>query len=531
MKSLENALVWFRNDLRLVDNPALLSASQYATAHGGRVLAMLVASPLEWRDLYFWGLPKSDYYWRSALALKAELAKRGIETIIHKPASKTTVRYYENLASELVDICNSKKCTAIYMNAEYESVATKRDSVVAKVLDAAGILHHTTHDQCVVTVGKVLTKAGTPYKVFTQFKRSWAGYIEEHGLDMINSEPTQEEAVPIADDPKLSSSSKDNCPELSLESIREYFSAQDYFDLDLEAVRESFPAGEGAARKRLAEFLKTSVADYQQGRNHFTSSGASRMSAFLAVGSISLKECLLTARRANQGKLLTGDPGLVTWINELCWRDFYRHVLFNFPHIGEGASLRPEYENLAWKAWPEPENDKDKDKDEENFVAWSTGQTGFPIVDAAMRQLRKEGWQCNRLRMVVAMFLTKDLLIHWRRGERFFSRHLVDYDFASNNGGWQWSASTGTDAQPYFRIFNPLLQSEKFDKDGQFIRLHVKELSNVKAPTIHEPFKRIKKEEFSKLGYQKPIVDHVEAKEKVFALFNKPSTSKKRPAE
>ncbi|PJF19504.1 DNA photolyase domain-containing protein [Paramicrosporidium saccamoebae] len=509
--AVENAFVWFRNDLRVTHNPALLAASQYSATHGGRVYALLVTSPLEWRSIHNWGLPKASYYVRTVSVLRRELSKRGIEMLLHTPTAKNATEYYKALASEIVQLCKSQNCSAVYMNAEYDGVALERDAAVASALDTAGILHHTTHDQCVVPVGKVLTQSGTPYKVFSQFKKTWIRYIEEHGLDMIDSEPTEIEK------------SSTILPDIELDLG---YDMHEYPNWDLNALHTTFPAGETEARKRLHEFLQKSVSGYHEDRNHFMEGGASKLSAPLAVGAISLTECLLAARIANKGALNSGSPGLLTWMSELCWRDFYRHVLFHFPHVGRGASFRPEFEHLSWRGWPpniEPAA-------EEHFQAWCEGRTGYPIVDAAMRQLRREGWLCNRLRMVVAMFLTKDLRIHWRRGEQHFNQFLVDYDFSSNNGGWQWSASTGTDAQPYFRIFNPLLQSEKFDPSGDYIRRYVDELSKVSAPSIHDPFKRCKG--FDQLKYPRPIVDHSKVKEQVLALFTAATTvTTKRPAD
>lgn len=538
MERLGSALIWFRNDLRLVDNPALCEAVRYvsvARRHNpdARLYALLVLAPFETKCLHHWGLAKADYHLRSARVLEANLARHGIPLLVHHEASSTFAQpeaYYRRLGEAIVQICRTEQVEAVYMNAEYDGVALDRDAAIGKQLDAAGIVHHTSHDQCVVLPGKIATQAGTPFKVFSQFKKSWVAWIEQHGLEVIPSPPSLQTGKEHGQSATKSPS------QLAALPLPPGFSREEWPELDLEHAREAFPAGEQAATAQLEAFLGGPVLNYQEDRNHFMASGASRMSAPLAVGAISLKQCLVAARARNKGHLLTGQPGLVHWISELCWRDFYRHVIVNFPHVARGHSFRPEYENLGWRGWPVKEvamttrtHSADAEA-EQDFARWAEGRTGVPIVDAAMRQLRREAWQNNRLRMVVAMYLTKDLLIHWRRGERHFQENLIDYDPASNNGGWQWSASTGTDAQPYFRIFNPLLQSEKFDPSGDYIRKYVAELANVKAPAVHAPGERLPRDLVRGDYPSRPMVDHAKAKARVLALF-KGTTAAPPPAK
>jgi deoxyribodipyrimidine photo-lyase len=504
---MSSALLWFRNDLRINDNPALTEATRYAATHGGGVVGVVIISTRQWQDHFNWGLAKADYYLRTAHVLKGSLSTRLDIPLITSIIGDEDPCTESSTSAELIKLCAQYNCSAVFMNAEYDGYALSRDAKVCNALDSAGIVHHMTHDQCVVPVGKLTTKSGTPYKIFSQFKKTWVAFIEEHGLD-------------LATEPERSKS------RIHADCMIPHYPPPGYEhdeSLDLEGVREAFPAGEEEANNRLAEFLKESVLDYHKDRNHAKEGGASRLSAPLNVGSISPKQCLIAARKANHGGLISGAPGLQFWISELCWREFYRHVLFSFPHVGRGDSFRVEYQNLSWRGWPVGEDPPA----EEDFTKWCKGLTGVPIVDAAMRELKRTAWQPNRLRMIVAMYLTKDLLIHWRRGEAYFQRHLVDYDYASNNGGWQWSASTGTDAQPYFRIFNPLLQSEKFD-DGDYIRRWVPELAAVKGAAIHEPFKRLPRDEFEKLGYPQPMIDHAVAKRRALALFTS-STYGKRP--
>ena len=242
------------------------------------------------------------------------------------------------------------------------------------------------------------------------------------------------------------------------------------------------------------------------GRDFPDSNATSRLSPYLAIGVISARRCLAEAREANRGRLDGGRAGPATWIGELVWREFYRHVLVGFPRVSMNRAFKPTTERLPWRY------------DETLFRAWCEGRTGFPIIDAGMRQLAGTGWMHNRLRMIVAMFLSKDLFIDWRWGERHFMRHLVDGDLASNNGGWQWSASTGTDAAPYFRLLNPWLQSRRFDPDGEFIRRWVPELCGVSPRVLHNPAMLARARQ-SGLAYDPPVCDHAAAGRNVIQAF------------
>jgi deoxyribodipyrimidine photo-lyase len=258
----------------------------------------------------------------------------------------------------------------------------------------------------------------------------------------------------------------------------------------------------------LDEFIKKRLDEYKDRRDLPGVDGTSRLSPHLAAGTISPRTCLRAALDAagwKEGDKL--DPrrrdGAFTWISEVLWREFYKYLIAAHPRLSMGKPFKPETDDIEWSY------------DEDELEAWKTGRTGYPIVDAAMRQLLQTGWMHNRLRMIAAMFLTKDLLIDWRLGERHFMQHLVDGDLASNNGGWQWSASTGTDAAPYFRIFNPESQSKKFDESGDFIRRFIPELRDVEAPDIHNPTS----EQRESAGYPEPIVDHAEARERAIEAF------------
>jgi deoxyribodipyrimidine photo-lyase len=270
-----------------------------------------------------------------------------------------------------------------------------------------------------------------------------------------------------------------------------------------QGIVDRWPAGEKVALSRLKAFIKDALPDYKDQRDTPAIAGTSRLSAALACGVLSARTCYAFA----SAMLLEADsqeqPQIQTWLDELVWREFYRQVLVGFPRVCRHQPFKTVTRNIPWS------------DDKTAFEAWCSGHTGFPIVDAAMRQLNTTGWMHNRLRMITAMFLTKDLLIDWRWGERYFMNQLVDGDFASNNGGWQWAASTGTDAVPYFRIFNPVSQSQRFDPQGTFIRTFVPELPGLDDKTIHNPPPLIR----ASCGYPMPIVDHTKARLRTLAIF------------
>ena len=259
------------------------------------------------------------------------------------------------------------------------------------------------------------------------------------------------------------------------------------------------------ARRWLRAFVSKRIESYHTLRDMPAEDGTSALSPYLAAGALSPRQCLHAAMEANRGRAASGKKGVTTWISELIWREFYRHVLIGFPRVCMNRPFRVETDRLPWR------------DDEDQFAAWCQGHTGVPIVDAGMRQLAETGWMHNRVRMITAMFLTKDLFIDWRWGQRHFMHHLIDGDFANNNGGWQWSASTGTDAAPYFRIFNPFSQSRRFDPEGQYIRRYVPELKALSADEIHEPSADVAR----KCRYPRPIVGHAEARTSAIAAFRR----------
>ena len=470
---------WFRSDLRLSDNTSLHAA---ATAATRGVLCVFVLSPQEWKSHDISGA-QIDLRLRCLASVAAGLQDRNI------PLKILDCERADRVAEELLSLATRFEADAIYFNEEYEVDEQRRDARVQDVFVRAGRTVRKFTDQSLMDPRSIRTQAGGYFTVFTPFRKAWLRNFDELSA---KTDPVATLPPPPAQVP------------LNIESDRVPV-AIDGFDPHV-ARRELavlWPADEVVTEGMLDTFIRRNGAGYGSTRNIPALESTSRLSAALAVGSISVRQCLRVARQANGDALDIGKPGLSTWISELIWREFYIHVTTGFPRVCMGRAFKPATERIRWS------------DNAAHLEAWKAGRTGFPIVDAAMRQLQTTAWMHNRLRMVTAMFLTKDLFLDWRQGERFFMRHLIDGFFASNNGGWQWSASTGTDAAPYFRIFNPTSQSIACDPEGTFIRTMIPELATVPKEDIHDPPPLLR----ARLGYPMPIVDHSVARDRVLAAF------------
>lgn len=493
LESLDGSIVWFRSDLRVHDNPALSEAAHFASKRGASLTAVYCFNIEEMKEMNL-GPVRVDFILRTLKELQESLLQLGIP--LHVLVMEKTRS--EEYGHRLVEFAHQLGAGSIFFNKEADPVGIRRDEKVKSAFGKLEVTFQEFSDQCIVKEGFVLTKQAKPYAMFTPFKNCWLQHIKDNPIKLVSAPEARKIAL---DSPKIPSS----IPGFELGSQS---------GLDGGEFYKLFPAGEAEAIRRLTEFLEQVGKNYKDTRNFPSINGTSRLSPYLAVGAISPKMAFEMTRKANHGHLTSGSEGLQTFMSELCWRDFYRHILHHFPHISSGAPFKPEAANIEWR------------EDEEamaDFKRWCKGETGIPIVDAAMRQLSTTGWMHNRLRMIVSMFLTKDLLISWKLGESWFAKHLVDYDFPSNNGGWQWSSSTGTDAQPYFRIFNPFTQSENFDKDGIFIKRFVPELASVPASAIHNPAASLSKSERTKLcpNYPEPMVDHAWARNRALEVFKK----------
>lgn len=466
-------LVWFRSDLRVADNPALAAAC--AEADRGAVEAVFLLAPAQWRE-HGWGAPKVDFVVRNLAALRGRLAGLGIP--LHVCAAG---RFADALAA-LATLARESGCDTVVFNDEHEVNERRRDEAVRAALAAASVRCVSHHDQTVVPPTELSTSTGGFYSVFTPFRRAWTGYLERHGVPAPLPAP-RPRGEPVPGGGEVPATLADFPPRREL--------------------AELWPAGEDEAHRRLERFVRERIGGYRERRDLPAEPGTSELSPYLALGVISPRQCLAAALAANAGRLAGGAPGPESWIGELVWREFYRHVLVGFPRVSMGRPFRFATDRVPWRY------------DEGELAAWREGRTGVPVVDAGMRALAATGWMHNRVRMITAMFLAKDLLLDWRLGEAHFAASLVDVDLASNNGGWQWSASTGTDAAPYFRIFNPVSQSRRIDADGAFIRCWVPELAGLPAAAIHDPTP----EQRHARGYPLPIVDHAATRARAIAAF------------
>lgn len=462
-------LVWFRNDLRVNDNLALAAACRDPHA---RVVGLFIATPGQWRQ-HDMAPRQAEFIWQHVQSLSHALAQRGIELRVQEVAD------FNACAEYLKSFCEQQHIDALFYNYQYELNERQRDAAVEKAL-GRDVVCQGFDDSVLLPPGSVTTGNHEMYKVFTPFSKAFIKRLHEGLPECVPAPKAREITLPE--------------PEI----LRE-------FDYSRQPIDESlFPIGEQQAINQLRQFCRQPVADYEQQRDFPAIDGTSRLSAYLATGVLSPRQCLHRLLKEHP-QALEGGSGSV-WLNELIWREFYRHLLVAYPKLCRHQPFISWTDNVVWR------------QDESQFIAWQQGKTGFPIVDAAMRQLNTTGWMHNRLRMVVASFLVKDLLCDWRRGERYFMSQLIDGDLAANNGGWQWAASTGTDAAPYFRIFNPTTQGERFDAQGEFIRRWLPELTDVPDKYIHTPWVWAEKQQL-KLDYPRPIVEHKQARIATLAAY------------
>ncbi len=552
----KNYLMWFRRDLRLSDNTALtqlFDAALQPVATGeltalesnvSTVHAVYSITCKQWLEQDM-SLVQMDFIFRT-LKQFAKALSHMLNLKLHIIMSDT----FDGSVTDITQLCQSLNITHVFANTEYEVNEQTRDERLAQRLAALNIKFKRYHDQCILPPNSVKTNADTLYKVFTPFYNKWQSIIAaspvmlydlpsvNHGLNNDNDSPLP--ATPgMPSMPSMPTTLTTSLATLEKYHQRTLSQFQQHYGYTTAAMqdllthaRQDYPAGEVAAITRVESFINEDIADYNTARDKPALMATSQLSAYLTVGAISARLCY---QRANA--LLTQDASqkvdvdidtnfdidphvglnkgspefgqsqtdIERWISELAWRDFYRHVIDNRPDIVKGKAYnRVTDRRVNWSY------------DNEDLTAWCTGMTGVPLVDAAMRCLNQTGFMHNRLRMVTAMFLTKDLLIDWRLGERYFMQRLIDGDFASNNGGWQWSASTGVDASPYFRIMNPFSQAKSHDTEAMFIKKWVPELSAIPASILHDERKLGKAlsdvGRFAHVNYPTPMVNHKQAR-------------------
>jgi deoxyribodipyrimidine photo-lyase len=474
----ETAIVWLRRDLRLADNVALDRAARASA----RVICAFVLDPALLRGPRV-GAPIVQFFFGALGELRASLRARDSELALLEG----------DPLHELGALAARVSARALYFNLDYEPSARVRDEDVAQGLRVNGLHVEATVDHVYRAADDALKSDGTPYTVFTPYKRRW---FERHESD---PHPPVDSLGAIAG--KLPSATEVG-PTLPVPA------PEDYGHVSSAHVPSG---GEEKAREVLGRFVAERIGAYAERRNAPATRGTSLLSPHLRAGTIGIRTCVAAALQARASARGARATGIDTWLGELVWRDFYQQILANFPEV-EREPFRSEANQLAYRESPS------------DWSAWCEGRTGYPVVDAAMVQLNTYGWMHNRLRMIVASFLSKDLLLDYRLGERYFEQHLADADLAANNGGWQWASSTGTDAAPYFRIFNPVLQSKKFDPDGTFIRSMLPALAKLPAAAIHEPW-TLSPLEAEALGfrlgrdYPEPIVEHAAARERALAFY------------
>lgn len=464
-------LCWLRNDLRLQDNQALWHASQQ-----GPVVVVCLITPQTWQAHD--DAPIKIDFWRRNLVQLGEQLKA-----LNIPLRIIDCDHWANAASALLQLAEELDAQGLFFNDEYGVHEQQRDDAVAAAFVERELGCERFTDQILFKPGSLLTQSGSMFKVYSQFRKQ--AYQRLH------------EQLPAC----LPAPKKQSPGSIASDSVPGQITGYQGASSELQAL---WPAGETAARERLELFTEQIMADYDSTRDRPDLDGTSRLSAYLVAGVLSPRQCLHAALSANRGEFDAGNAGAVSWINELLWREFYKHILVCYPQVSRHRAFRAEMDQIPWR------------HDATALEAWQQGRTGIPIIDAAMRQLQQTGWMHNRLRMLTAMFLTKNLLIDWREGERWFMQHLIDGDLAANNGGWQWSASTGTDAAPYFRIFNAVTQSRKFDPSADFIRTWVPEIAHLSDKHIHEPPVC---DLFSSSDYPAPLVDLGETRKRALAVF------------
>jgi deoxyribodipyrimidine photo-lyase len=460
------AIWWIRRDLRLSDNHALISALDQAE----RVIPLFILDPILINSP-FTSQERVAFLYQGLDKLDEDLRKRGSRLVMRQGDPLTV----------LSQLCRETGAQVIYAEADVSPYAKRRDAQVTRELPlrlTPGVTIHTPQD--------LLKPDGSPYTIFTPFKRKW-------------------ESLPFTGKPLAAPENLHPLPDVD---------SMEVSGLPGIASELAFKAGEQEAKQRLESFIDSDLSQYSGRRDRMDMDGTSGLSPYLRFGMISARQAAWVAKETVAGAQGPINSNSVeTWLTELVWRDFYASILDHYPQ-NLCNSFRKELRDMHWL------------EDADGFTAWAQGLTGYPIVDAAMRQLRKTGWMHNRARMITASFLVKDMLIDWRLGQRYFMQNLIDGDPASNNGGWQWTAGTGTDAAPYFRIFNPVLQGKKFDPQGAFVRRWAPELYSVPDEYIHTPWKMqsdVQRQVGCVIGkdYPRPIVEHAESRRRALAAYRR----------
>lgn len=452
-------LCWIRRDLRLHDHAALSHALK-----DGETTVVFIFDSITLSHFKDPQDRRVTFIYESLTELEKKLQKHGSSLLIR----------YGNPQEEIPKLAQELKVKAVYCNRDYGPYAKQRDASVHKTLQSQDVAFHQFKDSVYFEKQEVLTNTGGIYKVFTPYKNKWIEKLEEN-----------DRIIPSF--------------ECQLKNLRKWHNPKNiilhnwFNEIGYVETPPVLPGGTSEALKRLKDF-ENRINDYKDNRNYPAIDGTSNLSVYIRFGNLSVRDMVRVA-------ISHQSEGARTWLSEIVWRDFYQMILDTHPHVVK-ESFKREYDQIQWLG------------SSEDFKAWCEGETGFPLVDAAMRCFNQTGMMHNRLRMVVASFLCKTLLVDWRLGEKYFAQKLLDFDLAANNGGWQWSSSSGCDAQPYFRIFNPYSQSKKFDENGDFIRAWIPELAHLSAPEIHQPDPLLTPD------YPRPIVSYEENRRRCLAMYS-----------
>ncbi len=479
------AVVWYRRDLRIDDHPALRAALDEAD----EIIPLFVLDPelLGGRGV---GANRRSFLTGALRSLDRDLRTRG---------GRLFVRVGDPV--EVVPaVAAATGASSVHCSREFTPYAIRRDQATDAALNGRGVRLAAHSGNYLTDFDELMTGSGSPFKVYTPFARAARAVPWETPV----TAPSRVVTPAVLGDEPVGMGQTGDPSTTMLELLLGQVDTAGRAD----GAAQRWPADPGKALERLTWFGRNRIGHYDGNRDLPGRDGTSKLSPYLRLGLVSPRQVVAGARAHAPDR---AGRGLDTYLGELLWRDFYAYVLYHNPHSA-WQDLRPEFAELTWE------------DDPEGVDAWRRGHTGYPLVDAGMRQLTATGWMHNRVRMVVASFLCKDLLVDWRVGARFFLEHLVDGDLASNNGGWQWAASTGTDAQPWYRIFNPVKQSERFDPSGEYLREWVPELAEVRGPGIHEPWlleARAQRLAGIRVGvdYPRPVVDHKQARERTLARF------------
>ena len=467
--------IWFRQDLRIQDHAALWHATQ-----AGPCIALVIISPEQWA-LHSDAAVKIDFYLRQLQSLKTQLKNLNIPLVVRH------IPFWKDVPQGILKVTQQLNINCIHANIELGVNELKRDAQLQKLLEKDNKSFELYHDRTLFPVGSIRNKSHQPYQVFGAFKKNC---YEQFSVSLPQCYPQIEAQSDLQLDCLID------------EPVCTF--AELYPNHPSIELQDRWPISEEYALTSLDDFINDKVIHYEKERDFPHQDSTSQLSPYLNLGIISIRQCIQALFRRQHGHFQIEHLGQQTWLDELLWREFYQHILFDFPQVSKHQPFKTHTKKIQWRDAPK------------DLAAWQQGQTGIPIVDAGMRQLLATGWMHNRVRMITAMFLTKNLLIDWRLGEQWFMQHLIDGDLAANNGGWQWCASTGTDSVPYFRIFNPISQSQKFDVNGNYIRQWVPELAHLDAKTIHEPYA---KNSNLALNYPKPIADLKQTRIRAIEVF------------